>query len=221
LSIAFASLASAVTHGPSPYLSSADSPFAGLPFSYFHLEDFEDGSLNTPGVSVTAGAVVVSPGGTTDSVDADDGAIDGLGQAGHSLYSNAVLFSMAFQFDAGALGALPTHAGVVWTDVGFFTSGDTFSGPVTAEAFDSASLSLGTIGPVVMGGDGTVNGATAEDRFFGFSSPGGISRLVITMANSADWEVDHLQYGRLVPEPAAVWLAIVGVCGLAARRRRG
>src|SRR6185295_5549806 len=38
-------------YGPSPYLSAADSPFAGLSLGYYLLEDFEDGQLNTPGVA--------------------------------------------------------------------------------------------------------------------------------------------------------------------------
>ena len=46
--------------GPSPYLSSADSPFNGGTFSYFHLEDFEDGALNTPGVAASGGIVLAA-----------------------------------------------------------------------------------------------------------------------------------------------------------------
>jgi hypothetical protein len=217
---ALASPALAVNHGPTPYLSFADSPFSSVALSYFHLEDFQDGSLNTPGVTVSAGAAPVAPGSTTDSVDGDDGAIDGSGAAGWSLYSNQVLTSFAFDFNAGALGNLPTHVGIVWTDVGFVTSGSPFSGPVTAEAFDSASNSLGLIGPVVLGGDGTVNGATAEDRFFGFSNLGGIARLVIATSNSVDWEVDHLQYGYTIPEPTAAVLASGALIALGAVRRR-
>lgn len=43
----------AVSIGPSPYLSFADSPFNGGSFSYFHLETFEDHLLNTPGVTAS------------------------------------------------------------------------------------------------------------------------------------------------------------------------
>src|SRR5690349_9241259 len=50
------------------YESFADSPFFGHSFSYFHLEDFEDGALNTPGVT-SSGGVVVGPGPLVDSVD--------------------------------------------------------------------------------------------------------------------------------------------------------
>jgi hypothetical protein len=209
----------AVNYGPTPYLSAADSPFSSLSFSYFHLENFEDGSLNTPGVTVNAGATVVGPGSNTDSVDGDDGAIDGSGLAGSSLYSNQALTNFGFDFNAAALGGLPTHVGIVWTDVGFVTSGSPFRGPVTVQAFDGDSNSVGVMGQFELGDDGTVNGRTGEDRFFGFSDPGGIARLVISMANSVDWEVDHLQYG-LVPEPTGAMLAGGVVAGLAAARRR-
>ncbi len=57
--------------GPTPDLSAADSPFDLS--SNFYLEDFEDGALNTPGVS---GNVKVQSGFVDiDSVDADDGVI--------------------------------------------------------------------------------------------------------------------------------------------------
>jgi hypothetical protein len=69
-------------------------------------------------------------------------------------------------------------------------------------------------------------GDTAEDRFFGAVSAGGISRFVIRMPNSNDWEVDHLQYGYVplevpvqVPEPATAALLALGLVGFAAARR--
>ena len=41
--------------GPLPYLSQADSPFAGgIQAGTVYLETFEDGALNTPYVSVSA-----------------------------------------------------------------------------------------------------------------------------------------------------------------------
>jgi len=75
--------------GPTPYLSAADSPFnlSGRGTTFF-LEDFEDGLINTPGLNISqvfGGATVNPPGSLTDSVDADDGVIDGSGTAGHSL----------------------------------------------------------------------------------------------------------------------------------------
>jgi hypothetical protein len=98
------------------------------------------------------------------------------------------------------LGSLPTKVGIVWTDVGFADGTRVFnpakfgSDEVTFEAFDALSQSLGTIGPVTLG-DGSNLGQTAEDRFFGVAHAGGISRVTISMAESIDWEVDHLQYG--------------------------
>ena len=201
-----------VFHGPTPYLSFADSPFSSPSFSYFHLEDHEDGFFNPTGATAnTFSMFAVAPSGpSVDSVDGDDGVIDGSSANGRSL-GNGATSSWDFEFDDGVLGAFPTHAGVVWTDVGF---ADTFGvDSVTFEAFDPLGMSLGTIGPTVLG-DGSNAGETAEDRFFGVTDPGGISRITITMTSSVDWEVDHLQYGFVaVPEPSAFF--VVGAVGLA------
>src|SRR5436190_16973163 len=72
--------------GPTPYLSSSDSPFIGPFFSYFNLENFESGALSVPGVTPSVGMVIGPGGGLTDSVDADDGVIDGSGLLGHSFF---------------------------------------------------------------------------------------------------------------------------------------
>lgn len=221
------SVASAGLLAPTPYQSFAgDSPFSGTTFAYFHLEDFEDGALNTPGVSADFG-VIAQPGSATDSVDADDGLIDGSGLAGHSYYSNFESASITFTFDAAALGGnLPTHVGVVWTDVGRGTA--LAIDDVTFSAVDGAGVSLGTIGPFTLG-DGNVLGGTLEDRFFGVTSANGIRGITLTMANSTDWELDHLQYGFVsprvdaVPEPgtyAALGLGLGGLAAVASRRRR-
>lgn len=179
--------------GPLPYLSFADSPFAAATFGSFHLEDFEDGVLDVPGVAI-AGGNVIGPSALTDSVDADDGAIDGSGQGGHSLLSTSGS-TIAITFDAAALGgALPTHAGVVWTDVGFALPADGFA-VVELEAFAAGGASLGTTAATLLG-DGSATSATAEDRFLGAVFAGGIARLEVRCTDSPDWEIDHLQYGR-------------------------
>ena len=203
--------------GPTPYVSFADSPFNGTAFGPFYLEDFETGSLLTPGVTASSG-VVLSPGSLTDSVDGDDGAIDGSGIGGHSYVVNAN--TLLFTFDALALGGhLPTHAGIVWTDIGF--DGVSFGvDGVSFSALDENGDSIGSIGPFLLG-DGSPSGGTAEDRFFGVTNAGGISQIQITMSNSSDWEVDHLQYGiEDAPEPASWLSAIGGLSALVLWRRR-
>jgi hypothetical protein len=215
--------------GPSPYRSAADSPFNGIGFSYFYLENFEDGALNTPGVSASAG-VVAAPSVATDSVDGDDGIVDGLGQNGRSYFSDFAVSGFTFTFSAAALGGLPTHVGLVWTDVGFSTAPTgTGFGDVTFEAFDAANVSLGVFGPFPLG-DGQVTGQSAEDRFFGVAHAGGIASVRMTMPSSTDWEVDHLQYGHIsaapqatIPEPGTGALATMGLfslVGAALRQRR-
>lgn len=190
--------------GPTPYLSAADSPFASVAFTeYFHLEDFEDGLLDAPGLSASEG-FVTSPDTLVDSVDGDDGVIDGNGNGGHSWYSGGDANMLRFSFDETVLGAYPTHAGFVWTDVGI-VAGENFGfAEIEFEAFDAAGVSLGVYGPYRLG-DGLITGETAEDRFFGIVHADGISAIEARMPDSGDWELDHVQFGR-VPEPATMLL---------------
>jgi hypothetical protein len=207
--------------GPTPYLSFADSPLNGGAFTYFHLETFESGALVVPGVSVSSGAVVLGPSPLTDSVDADDGSIDGSGTGGHTLFSSGALSTFVFTFNAAALGGqLPTHVGIVWTDVGN-AAGVNGVGAVTFEAFAPGNVSLGVSGPFILG-DGSAAGGTAEDRFFGAINAGGIQSFQISVGNSTDWEVDHLQFGlAAVPESSTWLLAMAGVIGMCRRKLRG
>ncbi len=175
--------------GPSPYLCIEDSPFdtTGLGVTFF-LEDAEDGSINSPGLMVSGGSIT-GPGGITDSVDCDDGVIDGSGQLGRSIFGSGAA-GITMTFNAGALGFLPTSAGCVWTDGGATNT-------VTFEAFDENGLSLGTI--VAEGiGDGSFDSGTEEDRFFGAHHEGGISKIFIKLqpfGGGSGIEIDHIQYG--------------------------
>ena len=196
--------AAAVFLGPSPYLSFADSPFSSTyEFGFFYVETFENGGLNTPGATASSGWVVVAPGIYTDSVDADDGVVDGSGTNGHSFYSNLSTSNLTVTFSAAALGGnLPTHAGIVCTDVGQVTSGTPGFGTVTFAARDADGVPLGSITQTNFGNGaafGSGAGAVAEDRFFGVINSIGISSIAMSVANSVDWEVDHLQYGWFRP----------------------
>jgi hypothetical protein len=198
--LAMASLAAGQTFiGPSAYLSEADSPFAAsIAAGTTFLETFESGALTTPGVTASAGAPL-APGGITDSVDGDDGAIDGSGTAGFSFFSGDGATGITFTFDATVLGHLPTQVGIVWTDG---------AGTTTFEAFGPGGVPLGQIGPVAIA-DGTFSGTTAEDRFFGVTNAAGISAIRISNT-SGGIEVDHLQYGIFgaAPPPTATALPI-------------
>jgi hypothetical protein len=202
--------AAAILVGPSPYLSAADIPagfFAAAPT----VETFEDGTLDFGIVASGVSHFILGPSGITDSVDADDGAIDGSGSLGHSYVGNGVP-GVTFTFS----GPLPTAAALVWTD-GF---GATF--PTTFQAFGPGMVLLGTI-VAGLGIDGNWGGATAEDSFFGVKDPGGILAIQI-ISPGGQVEADHVMFGPgsidapPVPEPTT--LGLLGVGLLIALRRR-
>ena len=201
--------------GPLPYLSFNDSPFIGNALSTFYLEDFEDGLFNVPGVAATSNAslVVTQPAiGGSDSVDADDGVIDGLGAAGRSFAGLSMGPvqdpAVTFTFDSDMLGGLPSHVGIVWTD------GDPLA-PTQFEAFDINNESIGIIGPCLISDD-SWEGTTGEDNFFGIIHEAGVAKFVISSpGGTRNFEVDHLQYGFTpVPLPGSLWLFSVGIAAL-------
>lgn len=201
--------------GPLPYLAAADSPFSAGN-GYDHLETFEDGLANTPGLGVSGGI----PSGRSafaDSVDADDGVIDGSGANGQSWYSAGNLGSITFSFSAATLGRLPTQVGIVFTDVGNRNDG----GPLgEAWAFLQAYSGDGALlgASSFYFGDGSASSSTAEDRFLGAVDAGGIGSIRVGFSGSTDWEVDHLRYVGAVPEPGT-WALTLGGLALLSRRR--
>ena len=81
-------------------------------------------------------------------------------------------------------------------------------------------VSLGVIGPFDLG-DAFNTGETAEDRFFGVSDAGGILAIRVANTNSSGGlEVDHVQFGLVVPEPTTFSMLMLGFAAIGVRRRR-
>ncbi len=201
--------------GPTPYLSANDSPFdlSGLGSSFF-LEDFEDGDMDWRDRVFVGPGDIRGPSILTDSVDADDGSIDGLGRNGHSLVSTSftthptnpvthvsqvdIAFMPWFQFDVNAVG-------FVWTDSLNATS------PLGGSSIEiDVALLGGTESMVFNPGvlDQLNTGETAEDRFFGVVTDSRIRFIRIINRSTGSnplsdrFELDHIQFGlQSIPEP--------------------
>lgn len=194
-----------ILFGPTPYLSEADSPF-DLSQPSFWLETFEDGLLNTPGVTHVNGAVR-GPSDLTDSVDGDTGAIDGNGNDAHSFLVRPGSLGVTFLFDAQTLGGLPMYAGIVSTD-GYGFDGNPAN---TVEFFDGNGSLIATLDDPIQ--NRNVN-TTDDDRFLGIFHSGGVSKIRVSNLGTGNQglEVDHLQYGAPVPAPST----LVGLVSMAA-----
>ncbi|MDX2132835.1 MAG: hypothetical protein SFY69_12365 [Planctomycetota bacterium] len=191
--------------GPSLYSSVASSPLTQIG-PQVYVENFEDGQLNTPGVTASTGQVLTGSF-WVDSVDGDDGFVDGTCAGGHSWFVANGATGVSFTFSPIFGGALPNWAGIVWTDG---------HNPIFFEAFDANGVSLG----VVEGAhaDELFTGSTEEDHFYGAYYESGISRITIR-GTMGGLELDHLQYGfQPVPTPGA--LALLGLAGTLVRIRR-
>ncbi|RYZ04657.1 MAG: hypothetical protein EOO73_22785 [Myxococcales bacterium] len=170
-----------------PYLCETTGPFAHVQFDeYFYLDDFDDASIDLPGLTSSTEAFSSSVGAALiDSVDCDDGVLDGKCTGCDSLF--ATTGSLELTFDAEVLGGLPTHVGMVWTD-GAYDATVTFTGYDASDAVVYSETAQGI-------GDSSNYGETAEDRFFGIVSSGGVKRVTISNPGGGI-EIDHLQYGR-------------------------
>lgn len=176
---------------PVPYKSRADSPFQGVAFAtYDHFEDWEDGAVNTPGVTASSTALGSAFGASLiDSIDGDDGVVDGkCEKAAGTCESGFAQGSISFTFDAAMLGGqLPTHVGIAWTD------GSTACDAIF-EAYDATDTLIGTKTATGVG-DNSNSGTVDEDRYFAVVHAAGVKRIVVT-SSSGGVEVDHLHYGR-------------------------
>ena len=170
------------------------------------LEDFEDGTLDHGIMLEAIDGQIIGPGfgtgldGLTDSVDGDDGTVDGVGNEGYSYFSpgNSITITLPNAMKS---------VGFVWTD------GDRNS-MTTVEFYGTDGL-LGTIGPVALADD-SFQGTTAEDTFFGAQDAAGITSVVVTNVGGAGIEIDHIQYedcSACVPEPASMLMGLFGLLG--------
>jgi len=188
-----------------PYLSVNDSPFLGA--SDFAFDDFEDGLVNILGVTIDGG-IVRSPSNFTDSVDADDGVIDGSGTGGHSYWQLQGIEGFTISFDENVLGGLPRQVGFAWTD-------GNVKGLFRLEAFDKMGVS---VFEVVLG-NLVHTGTTEEDRFIGVEFSRGIASLNLS-TSFGGIEIDHVQYASIIPLPAPLALGLAGLAGVIVVRRK-
>lgn len=214
-----AQLNAATIIGPSPYLALADAPAeftaAGGGMA-FMAQDFEDpdGPWEM-GFSIDVGRRIgpkfTSGDGVpvTDSVDADDSAIDGDGTMGSSWFIPTAKATITFDDAVKA-------AGFVLTDV------DPNATTFTLEAYDPGGNLLveQTFDASFM--DDVFTGTTQEDRFFGvipMSANERIKTLKIAINRGSGIEIDHVQKYQ-VPEPAAGLLMLISLIGITSLRRR-
>lgn len=203
--LALTATAQPVVIGAATYFAASDSPFKDLPG--FTLEDVEDDQFNVPGVTSDFWAYSdVFGTQTVDSVDADDGIVNGTGingplGAGNSLYGRG---QIQFWFHQAKL---PTHVGLVWTDG---------AGKITFEGYDQIGSRLVSVNG--FHADGDFLGRTQEDRFYGLIHEGGISSVRIYNAQG-HVEVDHFQFAT-VPEIEGIWALFIGLSAFVVGRRR-
>lgn len=179
-------------YGGTPYTTRRDNPLDPLPPAA-QAETFEDGSFDLAGVALSP-STILGPGPLTDSVDGDDGQLDGSGNGGWSLAVASGSAGLTVTFDAHILGGLPTTFGVVWTD-------GAPGSEIFLELFDEHGALYASVSSTP-NGDDSFDGGTAEDRFLGVQGdlPLGAVRIrTAPVGDDAQMEVDHLQFGDVTP----------------------
>ncbi len=167
------------------YRSTADSPFyAGTGGDLMVLNDFEISAFTPPGSAVLGGA-----GTAGNSVDGDDGIVDGL--AGPDASAMFVIGSFSVEFDASVLGGLPTRVGIVCTDIVQVGGGNPDLRVNAVDAFGNLFVQEFVIDNV---------GGPGDDIFVGFLLPAGVTNFqVIPLSGIGTF--DHLQYEQ---QPALI-----------------
>ncbi|MDZ4830190.1 MAG: hypothetical protein SGJ09_08350 [Phycisphaerae bacterium] len=180
---------------PQSYVKLADSALFGAMSldDDFWCETFEDGLVNIPGLTLSGGTIA-APGASTDSVDADDGNVDGSGTGGRSYRAN-IGSPITIGISALALVGLPERAAFAWTDG---PQNSTLTITITT---GSGATFVRTVGPL---GDANSSGATAEDRLVAITASNGIAQVVIASGGAA-FEIDHVQFEDPVVREASQW----------------
>lgn len=216
LCVVGAANAATTTFGPSAYLQTGDTP-AGFfcPECVGWIEDFELDGVPDPFITIDNG-MALDPNSfsglmnsVTDSVDGDDGSVDGQGNGGWSWFADTNSIAISFANTV-------KNAGLVFTD------GDRVSTNIRLEAFDSGGNLLAAIDGGDLADD-TFTGETAEDRFMGFNdTDAGIASIVLTMDGGSGIEIDHVHWQEAcaIPEPSTSLMALFAVLGLIGLRKR-
>jgi hypothetical protein len=129
-----------------------------------------------------------------------------------------------FDFDEAALGFRPNVFGFVWTD-----GPSNASIAIELRTKDNVRIEYVATEPYFASGlgDGDFHGETNDDTFFGVIVPRGIERVSIINLSHTDeiggFELDHVQYGLVVPEPSTMACAATAIltCLISRQPRRG
>lgn len=224
---------SLATVGAISIASTAQAAPAASTFEF--VEDFEDGLLNTPGLSAMGDTglpgVVIGNGPFVDSVQ---GANPPSGSTGFSYYSGRANgdfrfnHTLTFSFGEVAPGSKVTKAGLTLTDVSYLDSQSDYSQP-NGQAFGTSIArdrfffqvwsGVGATGSLLyeiadMFGDGQDTGQTEEDRILEYADENGIGSILIGFENSTDWEVDNIAYSGVIPDPIPTPALLPGLIGL-------
>ncbi len=178
---------------PAEYRSFDDSPFKPLSFAWFHLEDFNDHALNTPGVSVSAGtrmsstSVLVS---STRSMETTELSMV-CATVVRATRCGARTRSRQLRRCRARCAARPRRA---CRDRGGGAS--TF----TVEAFDANGAPLGS--RQIVENDGTFGGNVGDDRFVGLVAEQGIAKIIVRGSQGRSRSTTCSMGGRGVAPPS-------------------
>jgi hypothetical protein len=209
------------------YRSIADNPFLqGIQAGTMYLEDFEDGRSNAPFIDEEASGgggrttigVTQFLAGENNSVDGDDGVVDGadlLGAGWMGLGRGDLNIDFVFEAKVAANGSMsfPTYFGFAITAgigndetyISFTDEDENFLGTFHIRANDLPEYTAGQRG-------------VATDRFVAMHIPTGAEIMHI---RQGIYTIDHLTYGwDPVPEPCSAALTATALTMLM-RRRRG